>query len=262
MAPGLRSLVHRRQPAGAAARQCRGLLDDVNESNGPLRFIPGSHIAGVSRADSARERRSGQHLDPDDIALSPETLRALDERYGSITATGGAGTAVFFHPEIVHGSSPNLSSRRAGSPSPPTTTCSTHHGWRAIRAGVLGEQGHPATLPRARPAHREHGVRDRARVAVPNTAQKGATVTTTARAVVLQDFTTRPSLAAFEVPRRSPRGLTVACRYGGICGTDLHLTHGHLNVPTPLVLGHEGLGTVHELGRGTVRDSDGNRLES
>jgi threonine dehydrogenase-like Zn-dependent dehydrogenase len=51
--------------------------------------------------------------------------------------------------------------------------------------------------------------------------------------------------------------MTVACSYGGICGTDLHLSDGHLDVPTPLVLGHEGLGIVQEVGEGTLQDSNG-----
>ncbi|WP_329569001.1 zinc-binding dehydrogenase [Kitasatospora sp. NBC_01266] len=80
---------------------------------------------------------------------------------------------------------------------------------------------------------------------------------TTARAVVLRDFATPPAVASFELPPAPADGLTVACRYGGICGTDLHLAQGHLPVPVPLVLGHEGLGTVHELGPGTTQDSDG-----
>jgi threonine dehydrogenase-like Zn-dependent dehydrogenase len=83
---------------------------------------------------------------------------------------------------------------------------------------------------------------------------------TTARAVVLNDFTTPPAITQFDVPAPPPAGLTVACTYGGICGTDLHLARGHLEVPTPLVLGHEGLGTVHELGPDTTHDANGHRL--
>jgi threonine dehydrogenase-like Zn-dependent dehydrogenase len=82
-------------------------------------------------------------------------------------------------------------------------------------------------------------------------------IVTTARAVVLKDFTSPPAVSRFDVPPPPPGGLTVACAYGGICGTDLHLARGHLEVPAPLVLGHEGLGTVHELGEGTVHDANG-----
>ncbi|WSJ18696.1 zinc-binding dehydrogenase [Nocardia sp. NBC_01327] len=49
----------------------------------------------------------------------------------------------------------------------------------------------------------------------------------------------------------------MACTYGGVCGTDLHLQQGHLPIPVPLVLGHEGLGTVAELGDGVHEDSLG-----
>jgi threonine dehydrogenase-like Zn-dependent dehydrogenase len=83
---------------------------------------------------------------------------------------------------------------------------------------------------------------------------------TTARAVVLKDFATPPAVVEFDVPPAVAGGLTVACRFGGICGTDLHLALGHLDVPTPLVLGHEGLGIVHDLGEGVTRDSNGEPL--
>lgn len=52
----------------------------------------------------------------------------------------------------------------------------------------------------------------------------------------------------FPIPPAPAGGAVVACGYGGVCGTDLHLQQGHLAVPTPLVLGHEGLGTLRELG--------------
>ncbi|WP_405734872.1 phytanoyl-CoA dioxygenase family protein [Streptomyces sp. NBC_01537] len=84
-------------------------LDDVNEANGPIAFVAGSHTDGLVRDGRSDRWRSNQHLDPDDIALSPQELEALIERHELVTPTGAAGTATFFHPEIVHGSSPNLS---------------------------------------------------------------------------------------------------------------------------------------------------------
>ncbi|MFI1191237.1 zinc-binding dehydrogenase [Streptomyces californicus] len=81
-----------------------------------------------------------------------------------------------------------------------------------------------------------------------------------ARAVVLNDFARPLALTEFDLPAPPDGGMTVACRYGGICGTDLHLTLGHLEVPLPLVLGHEGLGTVHRLGEGTTGDALGRPL--
>ena len=64
----------------------------------------------------------------------------------------------------------------------------------------------------------------------------------------------------FDVPAAAPGGLVVESTYGGICGTDIHLQRGHLDVPTPLVLGHEGLGVVAELGPGTDHDVHGEPL--
>jgi threonine dehydrogenase-like Zn-dependent dehydrogenase len=80
------------------------------------------------------------------------------------------------------------------------------------------------------------------------------------RAVVLERFGEPLSVREFPVPSPPPGGALVASRYGGICGTDLHLQRGHLAVPTPLVLGHEGLGSVAELGEGTDTDANGEPL--
>ncbi|MEU1296558.1 zinc-binding dehydrogenase [Streptomyces sp. NPDC005840] len=82
----------------------------------------------------------------------------------------------------------------------------------------------------------------------------------TSRAVVLERFGAPLALREFPLPSAPPGGMVVASRYGGVCGTDLHLGQGHLDVPLPLVLGHEGLGTVHELADGVRHDSQGTPL--
>ncbi|MBC9730668.1 zinc-binding dehydrogenase [Streptomyces sp. TRM68367] len=82
----------------------------------------------------------------------------------------------------------------------------------------------------------------------------------TGRAVVLERFGDPLVLRSFEVPSAAPGELVVACTYGGICGTDVHLSQGHLDIPVPLVLGHEGLGTVHEAGPGAGQDAEGREL--
>lgn len=84
-------------------------LDDVSEFNGPVVFIPGSHDDGTQRSDRNPTAHSAQHLDPDDIALSTEQLATLADRHGMVSPKGPAGTVVFFHPEIVHGSAINMS---------------------------------------------------------------------------------------------------------------------------------------------------------
>jgi threonine dehydrogenase-like Zn-dependent dehydrogenase len=83
---------------------------------------------------------------------------------------------------------------------------------------------------------------------------------TTSRGVVLPGLGQQLVIDEFDVPPAEDGATVVAVDYGGVCGTDLHLQQGHLDVPTPLVLGHEGLGTVHELGRGAERDANGAAL--
>ena len=87
-------------------------LDDVNEFNGPMMFIPGSHQAG--RRDSTRgfERIPEYGRLAADAVSSPysrETIDALIEEHGLVAPKGPAGSVVFFHGCTVHGSGPNMS---------------------------------------------------------------------------------------------------------------------------------------------------------
>ncbi|MFJ2744434.1 zinc-binding dehydrogenase [Streptomyces sp. NPDC087440] len=79
----------------------------------------------------------------------------------------------------------------------------------------------------------------------------------TGRGVVLEEFGKPLRLREFPLPPAPDGGMIVACGYGGVCGTDLHLQQGHLDIPVPLVLGHEGLGVVRELGAGMHQDATG-----
>ncbi|MGW5730138.1 zinc-binding dehydrogenase [Nocardia beijingensis] len=83
---------------------------------------------------------------------------------------------------------------------------------------------------------------------------------TTARAVVLEKFGAMPVLRDFNLPAAGPGQIVVSCEYGGICGTDLHLNAGHLPVPIPIVLGHEGIGVIREIGSTTAVDALGQPL--
>ncbi|MFH8386830.1 alcohol dehydrogenase catalytic domain-containing protein [Kitasatospora sp. NPDC018058] len=69
-----------------------------------------------------------------------------------------------------------------------------------------------------------------------------------AAAAVLEEFGKPVGLRRLPVPDPGEGEVLVDVRYGGICGTDLHLQQGHLRIPTPLTLGHEGLGTIRSLG--------------
>ncbi|WP_432145290.1 phytanoyl-CoA dioxygenase family protein [Streptomyces sp. bgisy084] len=84
-------------------------LDDVTEFNGPVIFLPGSHRGGLVHEGRSAAARSEQHLDPDDISLSPQQLAEHVDRHGMTSPKGPAGSVVLFSPEIVHGSSPNMS---------------------------------------------------------------------------------------------------------------------------------------------------------
>lgn len=63
-------------------------------------------------------------------------------------------------------------------------------------------------------------------------------------------------------PKAGPNQLVVKIDYAGICGTDIELYHGaplpHLKYP--MVLGHENVGTVVEIGDGVVGYKVGDKL--
>ncbi len=74
------------------------------------------------------------------------------------------------------------------------------------------------------------------------------------RAVVLREFHSPLVLERAEVPEPEPGAVVARVSYGGVCGTDIHLHHGHLPMPTPVVLGHEAVGRVWRLGEGVGAD--------
>jgi len=76
------------------------------------------------------------------------------------------------------------------------------------------------------------------------------------------DPTTR-SFEVCEYPISSPEpgnaGLSLL--YSGICGTDIHICQGKLGpMAFPLVLGHEFIGKVEQLGKGDAIDGLGNKI--
>jgi threonine dehydrogenase-like Zn-dependent dehydrogenase len=85
-------------------------------------------------------------------------------------------------------------------------------------------------------------------------------VTRQSRCVVLEEFGAPLAVRDLLVDAPPPGGLVVGVRYGGVCGTDAHLHRGKLPITTPVVLGHEGLGVVEELGAGPVHGATGSPL--
>jgi S-(hydroxymethyl)glutathione dehydrogenase / alcohol dehydrogenase len=65
-----------------------------------------------------------------------------------------------------------------------------------------------------------------------------------------------------ELELEEPRHDEVVVRMGavGICGTDLHSVKGEWQRPTPIVLGHEGAGTVEAVGSGVSSLRPGDRV--
>lgn len=83
---------------------------------------------------------------------------------------------------------------------------------------------------------------------------------TTARGAVLRGFHQPLEIDAAEIPAPGPGAVVARITLAGICGTDIHLSHGNLPIPTPLVLGHEAVGVVAALGEGVTTDFSGNPL--
>jgi len=79
-------------------------LDAVNEFNGPLMFIPGSHKEGTLAA--------GHDLTTTSYPLwtiDHATITRLVARGGIVAPKGPPGSVIMFHGNLVHGSAPNMS---------------------------------------------------------------------------------------------------------------------------------------------------------
>jgi ectoine hydroxylase len=79
-------------------------LDEVNEFNGPLMFIPGSHKLGVIEAEHDTSTTSYPLW-----TIGHETIAKLVAQGGIVAPKGPAGSMILFHSCLVHGSTSNLS---------------------------------------------------------------------------------------------------------------------------------------------------------
>jgi ectoine hydroxylase len=99
-------------------------LQDVNEYNGPMLVIPGSHREGLIDVQAqSTGRGNGDGLDdPDGVApwmptltadlkykINRETLAKLLSRSQIYSSKGSAGLTMFFHGNLFHASANNLS---------------------------------------------------------------------------------------------------------------------------------------------------------
>ncbi|MEK6243820.1 MAG: phytanoyl-CoA dioxygenase family protein [Pseudomonadota bacterium] len=92
------------QMPAARAMNVAIFLDEVNEFNGPLMFIPGSHKLGV--LDAAHDTSTTSYPL---WTINNEVIKKLVERGGIVAPKGPPGSMILFHGCLVHASSSNLS---------------------------------------------------------------------------------------------------------------------------------------------------------
>src|SRR6266851_562461 len=88
----------------ARAMNLAVFVDEVNEFNGPLWFIPQSHKKGAIEAKHDLTTTSYPLW-----VIDNDTIAKLVEQGGIVAPKGGPGSAIFFHGTLVHGSPPNMS---------------------------------------------------------------------------------------------------------------------------------------------------------
>jgi len=79
-------------------------LDEVTQFNGPLMVVPGSH-----RMESEWPDESTQGTSYKIRYSGTGTIEAEVQRGGIVAPTGPAGSVMFMHPNVLHGSGSNLS---------------------------------------------------------------------------------------------------------------------------------------------------------
>ena len=84
-------------------------LDDVNEHNGPLMFIPGSHKKGVVDAKHDLTTTSYPLWTVDNDLIRQLVQRGGGKNGGIVSPKGPAGSMILFHSCLVHASGSNLS---------------------------------------------------------------------------------------------------------------------------------------------------------
>ena len=88
----------------ARAMNLAVFVDEVNEFNGPLWFIPQSHKKGAIEAKHDLTTTSYPLW-----VIDNDTIAKLVKQGGIVAPKGGPGSAIFFHGTLVHGSPPNMS---------------------------------------------------------------------------------------------------------------------------------------------------------
>jgi ectoine hydroxylase len=84
-------------------------LDEVDEFNGPLMFIPGSHRRGVIEAKHDLTTTSYPLWTIDNALIAQLVERGGGRQGGIVAPRGPAGSMILFHGCLVHASTSNLS---------------------------------------------------------------------------------------------------------------------------------------------------------
>jgi ectoine hydroxylase len=93
-------------------------FDDVNEFNGPMFMVNGTHNEGVLSSRTLEKPPEGYADGPAWISnltadlkysIGKEIVAEMVDRYRLSSAKGPAGSVLFFHPNLLHGSTPNMS---------------------------------------------------------------------------------------------------------------------------------------------------------
>jgi D-arabinose 1-dehydrogenase-like Zn-dependent alcohol dehydrogenase len=80
------------------------------------------------------------------------------------------------------------------------------------------------------------------------------------RAVLLKQYDKPWSLETVADPKPAPGQVLIRIRASGMCGTDIHVHHGHFPLELPKVLGHEPVGEIVALGAGVLGLRPGDRV--
>jgi ectoine hydroxylase len=92
------------QMPAARAMNVAIFLDEVNEFNGPLMFIPGSHKQGV--LDAAHDTSTTSYPL---WVINHDTITKMVAKGGIVAPKGPGGSMILFHGCLVHASTSNLS---------------------------------------------------------------------------------------------------------------------------------------------------------
>jgi D-arabinose 1-dehydrogenase-like Zn-dependent alcohol dehydrogenase len=85
------------------------------------------------------------------------------------------------------------------------------------------------------------------------------------RAAIYEGLGKPMKIVKYPVPDPEPGAILVKTRRANICGSDMHIWRGEVDLagwgqPMPVILGHEMVSTVEKLGEGVVTDSAGQPL--